>query len=340
MSLTGVDISVIMPVFNVEQYLPACLDSIIEQKGCQIEVIAVDDCSTDNSLSILKRYQKEYEASDKITFTIIALKQNKGPGVARNKAIKKAQGTYTFFVDSDDFVKPSTFEALIKTAKENLAEIVIFPYTLWRDTTHSEGEMFPNDKEILENSLKGQAQRNIILQDVPRLLVMNNYPWNKLYQTRFLHEKNIRFSDVRLNEDIYIHWQSLLLAEKITVADHVAYTHRLFQSGQQQVTNCFDERRFDLFTVLTEVDTLIHDNPKLMKDFYPYFLLFKIEILRWARDRMPDDLLEPFNQKVENSMDLFSRKDYLLGANIMPNVYAEMLKIKLKIHPGFASSFL
>jgi glycosyltransferase involved in cell wall biosynthesis len=340
MSSTGVDISVIMPVFNVEQYLPECLDSVIEQGGCRIEIIAIDDCSTDKSLDVLYRYKKEHETSDNIQFTIIALKENKGPGVARNAAIKKARGAYTFFIDSDDIIKPNTFKTLIKTAKENLADIVIFPYTLWRDTTLSESGMFPNDKEILKTSLNGREYRNLQLKDAPRLLVMNNYPWNKLYSTPFLHDKNITFSDVRLNEDIYIHWQSLLFAEKITVFDQVIYTHRLFQSGQQQVTNCFDERRFDLFTVLMEVDALIHNHPRFMKEFYPYFLLFKIEILRWARDRMPEELLDTFNQKVENSMELFSRKDYLLGANAMPNVYSEMLKIKLKIHPGFASSFI
>jgi len=339
MHQTDIDLTVIMPVYNVEQYLPACIDSIINQTACRIEIIAIDDCSTDSSLEILKRYQQDYDKDSNISFTIIASKTNKGPGVARNKAIKKAKGRYTCFVDSDDLVKPDVLESLIKTAQSNQSDIVIFPYHLWRDSTQSESGMFPNDEEIISNILKGQKLKNITLSDAPRLLVMNNYPWNKLYLTRFLHENKIKFSDVRLNEDIYIHWQSLLLSTRITVVDEVAYTHRLFQTGNQ-VTNCFDERRFELFTVLKEVDTLIHDNPHFLKEFYAYFLLFKIEIFRWARDRMPKELLIPFNERVENSMRLFSKKDYLLGASEMPNVYSEMLKIKLKIHPGFASSFL
>lgn len=90
-------ISVIIPVYNVEQYLRECLDSVVSQSLADIEIIAINDGSPDNSLSILK----EYEAKD--TRVKIIDKQNEGVGKARNDGIKAAAGEFVAFMDSDDY---------------------------------------------------------------------------------------------------------------------------------------------------------------------------------------------------------------------------------------------
>ena len=100
-------VSVIIPVFNTEKYLTKCLDSVCNQTLSDIEIICVDDCSTDNSLNILKEY-----ASKDNRIKLIEFKENKGAAVARNTGIIEAKGEYVGFIDSDDYVDLDFYEKL------------------------------------------------------------------------------------------------------------------------------------------------------------------------------------------------------------------------------------
>lgn len=113
-------ITVIVPVYNVEKYLKECLDSIIGQSYTDLEIICVDDGSTDHSLDILHYYEKK-------DFRVQVLEQkNKGPAAARNLALSRATGTYISFVDSDDFLAWNAYEILVRVAEENESDLVIF----------------------------------------------------------------------------------------------------------------------------------------------------------------------------------------------------------------------
>ena len=102
-------ISVIIPVYNVEKYLPKCLDSLINQTLSDIEIICINDCSTDNSLEILEEYASKDER-----IKIIDLKENQGAAAARNKGLEIAKGEYLGFVDPDDYVDLNFYEELYK----------------------------------------------------------------------------------------------------------------------------------------------------------------------------------------------------------------------------------
>jgi glycosyltransferase involved in cell wall biosynthesis len=328
---TQVDISVVLPVYNVEQYLEDCLDSIKNQQGGHWQIIAVNDASTDASLEILQSYQQKAN----IDLKIISLTTNKGAGYARNLALKHIKGKYTMFVDSDDLLKPDAFSKLLHIAKGSLSDIMVFAYDLWYDTKTELSPMFHQDRVKWDQVIDKRTQADVTLKDAPRFLTTINFPWNKLYKSSFLMKKEIKFSETMVNNDIYAHWQSLILANQITLIDEVFYTHRNFQSGQQ-ITNYFDERRFELFTALDEVDTFMHSNSLFMKNYYAYYLLFKLELLRWVLSRMPEDLMVVFLEKVKASTSQFSKKDFLLGAHQMPNVYTEMVKLKFSTHPDFS----
>ena len=112
-----VKISIIIPVYNVEKYLHECLDSIINQTFKDLEIICVDDGSTDKSSEILE----EYEQKDK-RFTVIS-QPNKGVSAARNRGMQQAKGKYIMFVDSDDYVHPRFYELLLQALKEEGADI-------------------------------------------------------------------------------------------------------------------------------------------------------------------------------------------------------------------------
>ena len=115
-------ISVIMPVYNVEEFLVACMESLVNQTFRDYEIIAVDDGSTDASAEILDSYARQYD------FIRVIHKKNEGQAKARNLAIQQARGEYLSFIDSDDFVKPEFLEKLYRACEETGADIAYCYY--------------------------------------------------------------------------------------------------------------------------------------------------------------------------------------------------------------------
>lgn len=115
-------VSVIIPVYNVEKYLRECLDSVINQTLSDIEIICINDGSTDNSLGILKEY------AEKDSRIKIITQENQGQGVARNNAIEAAQGEYLVFVDPDDFLDSEALEVINKSFSDSAVDIIQFDY--------------------------------------------------------------------------------------------------------------------------------------------------------------------------------------------------------------------
>ena len=112
-------ISVIIPIYNTQNYLEKCLDSVINQTFKDIEIICVNDCSKDNSLEILKKYSKK----DK-RIKIIDFKENKGPASARNEALNIAKGEYISFIDSDDWINLDFYEKLYFSSQNSFIDII------------------------------------------------------------------------------------------------------------------------------------------------------------------------------------------------------------------------
>lgn len=113
-------ISVIIPVYNVEEYLQDCIESVLNQTYKNIEIVAINDGSTDDSLKILESYANVNEN------IIIISQENSGQSAARNKGINIASGKYIYFLDADDYILPETFEQIIKTMEENNLDIIRF----------------------------------------------------------------------------------------------------------------------------------------------------------------------------------------------------------------------
>lgn len=322
------DISIILPVYNVEGYLNSCIDSILNQNFLDIEIIAVNDASTDSSQQVLNEFV------GKCNITIINLTENKGAGHARNIALSRATGVYTLFMDSDDYYLPNTLDMLVKLAKVYNTDIVLFTYKIWHEKDDSVSPMFPKDRFKWNLILKGRDRKLAGIDSVPDLLTINNYPWNKLCNTEFLKANNILFSETIVNNDIYAHWVSLIKSEEILMFDMPCYVHRLFDS-REQITTYFDERRFDLFTAINHVDDFFSRNSSYKKSYYHQFLVFKLDLLLWAKNKMPDRLLNRFNHETIQSMKSFTFKDFLMGVIKKPKLYIKLFQIKLKLHPDF-----
>ena len=186
-------ISVIIPVYNVAEYLPQCLDSVLNQDYKNLEIICVEDCSSDNSLDILKKYQKNYP-----NIKIIENEHNLGLGLSRNHGLGIATGDYIHFLDSDDWLKDNAYSRLIKHI-QNLQEtpdILFFNFSFYDNL---------QDKIYFNNLNKKVINFNKIMnpqKDIQAFKGWNRYAWQKLHKRSFLLQNNIFYNDYYCMEDV------------------------------------------------------------------------------------------------------------------------------------------
>lgn len=162
-----IKLSIVAAVYNLEQYLPRCLDSLVNQTLQEIEILCVDDGSTDSAPTIIEEYGKKYP--DKIK---VFHKDNGGEFTTRNYGLERASGEYVTFVDTDDYVEPDWAEKLYKAAKENNADIAVCAF---------ERIDLKTNKVIATNMTNfGNTVRNLDYDD-DYILFINPAPWNKIY---------------------------------------------------------------------------------------------------------------------------------------------------------------
>ena len=197
----AITISVVIPVFNTEKYLKKCIDSIINQTIKDIEVICVNDCSTDNSLEILKNFAKK-----DTRIKIIDLKENKGVSNARNLGIDSAQGEYIYLIDSDDWLDKDYLEQMLNKIRETNSDIIINANFVneYEDKTK---KAYSNFKFLTEN-----------FETLDSKIVQKFFPpaiWTRLYKRDFLKKYNLNFPMVKGGaEDIYFAYACDLIQEK------------------------------------------------------------------------------------------------------------------------------
>lgn len=191
------DLSIVVPVYNVEKYLPKCLDSILETKWNNVsyEIIIIDDESPDGSLVIAKSYAEQYEVIQIIS------QENRGLGGARNTGIQNAQGTYIFFLDSDDFLIGDQMPEIINKARALDVDILEFSAQTVREDYSLIAEIFPVEDSI---PVSGQEYYGY--------LHPSNSVCNKVYRRTFLQNNEILFIEKVYVEDAPFNLKSYLKA--------------------------------------------------------------------------------------------------------------------------------
>ncbi len=213
-------VSVVMPIYNASDYLRPALDSVIAQTLRDIEIICIDDGSTDRSLAILKEYQKKDPRIRIVTET------NAGPAKARNNGMRRARGEYLSFLDADDFFEPTMLETLYRTAKEKSLDIAVCEYDLFENRTARFKRSIPSEHaDILANGrVTGKNEfPDTIFQST------EGYVWNKLFRRDFVTEKELSFlEDAKIFEDVYFTLTALSLAERVGKCEGVLLHHRVY----------------------------------------------------------------------------------------------------------------
>lgn len=211
-------VSVIIPVYNTEKYLRQCLDTVIAQTLKEIEIICIDDGSTDRSLEILHEYQ---ERDNRI---IILTQQNKGGGAARNAGLKIAQGKYLLFLDSDDFFEKDMLEKSYDKSEENVADIVIFAT---KSYSEKKGRLLHAVTGIPINGLPKTPTFDYTALPDQIFTAFRRVPWNKFYRTEFVRSNNLQFQELFIANDIQFICLSLVMAKRIVVLNEVFVYYRV-----------------------------------------------------------------------------------------------------------------
>ena len=237
-------ISVIIPVYNVEDYLHVCINSILKQSYGDFEVICINDASTDSSLEIL-----EYFAQKDSRIKILKNECNRGPGYSRNRGLDVAQGKYISFLDGDDWYSPNAFEILIEKAEKNNLDLLMFKNVVYYDEPHDFGMETYYDMEFM-NKYENTIFNHWDL-DKTKLFKMPNAPWNKFYLKSFLDENNIRFpSENLIHEDNPFFCKVITSAKRVSLIDEYLHNRR---RRQNSIMTLNGERLFDNFEMMYKV---------------------------------------------------------------------------------------
>lgn len=210
-------VSVIIPVYNSETYLRNCLDSLINQSLRDIEIICVDDGSTDHSFSILLEYQS-------MDSRIIVLRQNNaGAGAARNRGLQIAKGTYLSYLDSDDFFELNMLEEAVHGIEESNADIAVFA----SDCYDNNNGKFYRSMRIKKENIPDKKIFSYL--DIYRNDIFNTFSgcaWDKLFKAEFVKYHRLYFQEQRTTNDMYFVFTSLVKANKIIVIDKILMHYR------------------------------------------------------------------------------------------------------------------
>ena len=220
-----IKVSVIMPVYNAERYLSDALDCVQNQTLREIEIICVDDGSTDKSVEILNRYQ---EKDDRIR-ALHQTEPSAGAAMARNLGLQVARGEYLSFLDADDLFEPDMLECAYLKAKDTNAEIVLFDAFIY--DTQAEADRYSMEYTLIHRLLPGREA--FAPADYADTLFQMSVgaPWNKLFRRDLIENNNIFFQPVHVADDIVFVYLALACAGRIAVVNKRLVHYRKDASG-------------------------------------------------------------------------------------------------------------
>ena len=227
-------VSIIIPVYNVEEYLQQCLDSIVNQTLKQIEIIIINDGSTDNSPAIIDKYAKKDPR-------IIAIHQkNKGYSYAVNKGIQLAHGQYIGIVESDDYIELNMYKSLLTLGLKNNADIVkggFFKYNSFLPKDKQKEYFFCPSGVDLRNA----PQKAFTVEEWPKIIALHSSIWSSLYRSKLIKKCKVPESAGASYQDLPFMLTLMCKASKIVV-DKTGYYYWRNEPNQQHSTSVKGEK--------------------------------------------------------------------------------------------------
>jgi len=286
--MSQVLVSVIIPAYNAGHYLNECVDSVLNQTNKEIEIIIINDGSVDNTLEIIK----EYEKADPRIKTVS--QDNRGQGSARNTGIEIARGEAIMFLDADDYFTPEVVDTVYTELKQNQSEIVIFNgFAFWE----SEESITERKKRYFALTLKDEGICRTGIDFIKFTKGRIQSPCLKIYSKDFLVRYSVCFADGGYGEDTPFFYKAFITARRVRYMDFIGY-HRRYRKRSTMTstdTENIKSRIMHFPLLLSLIDELENQSDKriVLKQYVYYAILLWIMIYnrrdkdeRWALEAL------------------------------------------------------
>lgn len=295
-------ISVIIPVYNAGKYLEQCLTSIIEQSYKNLQIICIDDGSSDNSFNILASFAK---SDSRIT---LLQQQNFGASVARNQGVEFSSGDYISYVDADDFIMNGLYETFVEYINACTVPIDMF---MFNASFYRQEQKNTSQNKIFSISEWKNHTNNLSIhtyKDCEDFMMHNVGVWNKIFRKEFIIQNQIYFPNFLKYEDFYYYIISILQAKAILVTDEIFYQYRdLRNLGSASTEN--SERVFHIFEIINLIYNKIK-NLGLYESLKYNLFRFEYENYLYYYNLCPEPLREKFYTQVKlRLLDSYNKLD-------------------------------
>ena len=317
-------LSIIVPIYNVEKYLPRCIESILNQTFREFELILINDGSTDNCKEICEKYKK---IDSRI---IVVNKKNGGLSSARNFGIDISRGEYIGFVDPDDFIDSNMYEILFNIINLYQSDIVICDY-------YKVSEYNIKKYEEIQLNNKGIIVENINNIDaIERILTVGEkfiFAWNKIYKRRLF--ENLRYNEGMIYEDEFLAHRILYRCNKVSIINSSLYYY--VQRKGSIVNSTFSSKKFDkVYAIKDRVDFLkdkgiVNLIDKAEKSFIDYFVwnyfvgYQRLENIEYELKRLKKEFNSVFYRILDNKLISIKEKLTLCILYLSPYLYNKLV---------------
>lgn len=283
-------VSIIIPVFNSENLLTDCLMSVKNQTLSDIEIICIDDGSSDNSLKILKDFSK---GDDRFK---IFHQENSGAGFSRNVALEKVTGEFVLFLDSDDWIENDACEKLYNQAINLNSDLVLFdavrhlPDNQSMDLIHFLDE--DSNKDFSSLSFDYKLVKNKVLNAYFGVI------WSKFYKSSFIFENNIKFPHYKLYNDVEFHVKSMLLAKRISYFPKIFYHYNRIGQDSLQTLYVSSSEAIVFYDVMCGIKEFLLEN-NFFDEFKLEFIEFTFKEFERKLNEMDNEFKPHYFEKIK-----------------------------------------
>lgn len=243
-------VSIIIPVYNSEKYLEKCLTSVIKQSYDNIEIIAIDDGSSDKSLNILNNFSKN---DKRIKFIH---QENSGAPSARNKGFELSNGDYIIFFDSDDEMNETMIYDMVNNIGD--ADLIIGNY----DIIDEESNIIDN-RDFFDKNIEYQTE-----DFFSKYYYVSPFPNNKMFKSSIIRNHNVRFTNVRIAQDVNFYFKYLVMCNKVAIITNKVCKYRVIEGS---ISHSYSLKILDITTTFNDIEKfyLLNNKEKYSKEYLP-----------------------------------------------------------------------
>lgn len=311
-------LSIVIPIYNAEEYLRKCLDSVLEQSYQDFELLLVDDGSEDGSMTICK----EYERKDSRIKVIIG--DHKGPYFARKQGVEKAEGNYITFIDADDFISEKAYIMAKDDMKKGI-DIISFGISRYFNEHNIKHEVCLIPDGIYDKySIKEKIFSMMIWDSNRNSFGIDPALWNKLYKASFLKTYYYTLPDINFHygEDVAVIYPLIMKAESMSFHQEIYYYHRQRQKGilpPYIKDELYLDKLYELYKHLSES----MGSNKIFRKQIDLFYIYSVELAKWKYGILfhPENVIFPFDKLKKGE------RIVIYGAGNIGKLYVKQLRM-------------